>query len=74
MFPVKSAHFPALYPDEDRMDVYNKTKDLQKSIYKVIAESADNVEVHIEEIDFIFTKNVDVDLEALKSYYECMYK
>lgn len=67
-------HILSLYPDEDRMDVYNKTKDLQKSIYKVIAESADNVEVHIEEIDFIFTKNVDVDLKALKSYYECMYK
>lgn len=67
-------HILSLYPNEDKMDVYNKTKDLRKSIYKIIADSDDNVEIYIEEIDFIFTKNVDVDFETLKSYYNCIYK
>ena len=64
----------AMYPDEDKMDVYQKTKDLQSRVKKIINDAVDNVEVYIEEIDFTFTKNVDVDLETLKEMCKCIYK
>ena len=67
-------HILDIHPGEDKMDVYIKTKELNKRCTAIIKDAKDGVETYIEEIDFIFTKNIDVDIETLKSMIGVLYK